>query len=88
MAKTAHHVAGITVVVGMATEWGIKAKLSAFFSGSNVLIHRIHCLQNTASEFLEFAELHGLVHAVILQIIETLSNLESVRSSDGQSVHV
>lgn len=76
MAETAHHISGVAVVVGMAAEWGSNAELLAFFGGANILVHGIHGLQNTTRELLEFAELRRLIHAVILQIIETLRDLE------------
>lgn len=88
MAETAYHVTCVAVIVGMATERGIQAKFPALFGAANILVNGIHGFQNTAGQFLEFAKLHRFVHAVVLEIVESLGRLESIRSGDGQPVHV
>lgn len=88
MAETAYHVTGVAIIVGMATEWGVQAKLPALLGAANILVNGVHGFQNTAGQFLEFAKFHRFVHAVVLKVIESLRRLEGVRSGDGQTVHV
>lgn len=88
MAETAYHVTCVAIIVGMATERGIQAELPALLGAANILVNGIHGFQNTAGQFLEFAKFHRFVHAVVLKVIESLGGLESVRSGDGQTVHV
>lgn len=88
MAETAHHVTRVPVIVGMATERGIQAELPALLGAADILVNGVHGFQNTAGQFLEFAKFHRFVHAVVLEVIEPFGGLESVRSGDGQPIHV
>lgn len=69
VAEPAHHLAGVAVIVGMAAVRRVQAQLAAFVHGPDVLVHRVDGFQDAAAQFLEFAQLGGLLDAVILYVV-------------------
>jgi len=88
MTQAADHVAGVAVIVRVATEWRVEAQLAALVGRTDVLIHGIHGLQDTAGQLFKFAQLHWFLHAMVLQVVHPLDRLKGARAGDRQSVHV
>lgn len=88
MAQAANHVAGVAVVVRVTAERRVEAQFAAFLGCADVLINGIHRFQYAPGDLLELAQLHRLVHAVILQVVDALGRLEGRRASHRQTIHV
>lgn len=67
--QTADVVTSVTMVVRVATERRVQAELTAFLNSLNVLIHRVHSLQDATAHFLELAKFSWFLNAIVLQIV-------------------
>lgn len=89
MAEPAHGLAGIAVVVRMASVRRVQAQFPAIVQRTDVLVHGVHRLQDAAREFLELAQLHRLVHAIVFQIIDPVDRFEHrLAARHRQPIHV
>lgn len=88
VAESAHHLAGVAVIVGMTPVGGVEAQFATLVHGADVLVHGVHRLQDAAVEFLEFAQFRWLFDAVVLHVVETVGCEEGVSSCHGDAVHV
>lgn len=86
--ETANHVAGVAVIIRMATERRIQAQFATLVGCADVLVNRVHGLEYTTGEFLKFAQLHWLLHAMVLQIVHALRRLKGARAGDRQPIHI
>lgn len=88
MAEPADQLAGVTVIVRVASVRRVQAQFAAVVQRAHVLVHRVDGLQYAARELFELAQLDRLVHAVVLQVVHPGGRLEHPLSGHRQPVHV
>lgn len=88
VAKPAHVLAGVAVVVRVASVRRVQAELPAVVQRADVLVHGVDGLQYAPRELLELAQLDRLVHAVVLQVVRAGGRLERPLARHRQPVHV
>jgi len=88
MGQAAHQLPGLVVVVRVTPERGRQAEVAAFVQGLNVLVHRVHRLQNATRYALELAQLAGLLRAVVLQIVGAIVGRDVRLVRQRNAIHV
>jgi len=88
VAKPADQIARVAVVVGVASVRRVEAQLAALIGRAHLLVHRVHRLEDPPCHLAELAQLDGLLHAVVLQVVGAGGRPESAGPRHGQAVHV
>ena len=88
MAESADVLAGIGVIERMAAVGRREAELATIVDRANVLEDRVDRLEDAAFQFLELAELDGVVDAIVLHVVRVAGWLESSGAGHCVSIHV
>lgn len=99
MAEPADQFAGIAVIVGVAPVGRVEAELAALLGGADLLVDGVDRLEDAAGQLFEFAQLYGLVDAVVLEVLVVhgirvgllalLGDLlEGALAGHGQPIHI
>ena len=87
MTESAHHLAGVTVVVRMTPVRRVEAELAAFVNRADILVDGVDGFEDSAVEFLEFAQFRRFFDAIVLHVIVAVGRLESRTSGEGEPIH-
>lgn len=66
----------------------VQAQIAALINAIDILIDRVDCFQNFARDTFEFAQLAGLLSAIILQVISTIVGFHIISASQGDTIHI
>lgn len=88
MTEPAHHLAGVTVIVRVTPVRRVETQLPTFVDGADILVDGVDGFQDSAVQFLEFAQFRRLLHAVVFHVVVTVGRLEYRTSGQGETVHV
>jgi hypothetical protein len=88
VAQTTNVLAGVSEIERVAPVGGGEAQLATVIDGGNVLEHGVNRLEDTAVQFLELAQLNGIIDAVVLHVISVEGGLEGSGSGHGVTIHV
>ena len=85
--QTTDVISGVVVVVAVAPEGRVVAKVLTVLLACNRLVHRVHCLQDLAAHLLVETELARGLDTVDLHVVDAIRGSEAGSSGHALTVH-